>query len=117
MTQSSGHGTRGGSVVRGTKKLLLKMSLVGLGYIGILFVVYGIKIRFFFMTDAWKDIAFQVFLLSSPVIPLFLYYLLVLRSNLLSTHLRRRKAMAISIAATVISLYCGMLLCLNTFGS
>lgn len=103
--------------MRGASKLLLKMSLVGLGHISILFVVYGIKVRFFLMTDVGKDIAFQVFLLFSPFVPLFLYCLLVLRSDLLSERWRRTKAAAIAIAATLISLYCGMFLCLNTFGS
>ena len=101
----------------GAKKLLLRLFLVGLGHIGLLFIVYGIKLRFFFIADPWKDYAFQTFLVCSPVISFALNYFFISRSNLLPENMHRTKATLISIAATSFSLYWGMFLCLNTFGS
>lgn len=101
----------------GTTKLLLKMSLVGLGHISILFIVYGIKLRFFLMADAWLNYAFTSFLVFFPVIPFVLNYCFISSSNLFSENMRRMKVAGCSIAATIFSLYWGMFLCLNTFGS
>jgi hypothetical protein len=68
------------------------------------------------MTDAWKNYAFTIIFLSIAVIPFFLNYLFISRSNLLPGSLRQTKAAVVSVAATFSSLYCGMLLCVNTFG-
>ena len=107
---------KGAFIVRGTTKLLLKLTLVGLGHIGILFIVYGIQIRFFLLANAWEGNAFTIFLLCSPAIPFVLNYFFISRSGLMSENLRRTKAAVISIAPTIVSLYVGMFLCLNTFG-
>lgn len=80
--------------MRETTKLLVKLSSVGLGQIGILFTVYGIKIRFFLMTDAQKNYAFTILFLSIAVIPIFLDYLFISRSSLLPGNMRRTKAAA-----------------------
>ncbi len=102
--------------MKGTTHLLTKLSLVGLGQIGILFTAYGIKIRFFLLTDDWKNNAFAILFLSIAVIPFFLNYLVISRSNPLPGSTGRTKAVVISAAATFTSLFCGMLLCVNTFG-
>ena len=101
----------------GMTKLFLKLSLVGLGHISILFIAYGIKVRFLLLADAWIDYAFSIFLLFSPAIPFILNYLFISRSNLLTTKMRRTTAAVGSAFATIFSLYWGMFFCLNTFGS
>lgn len=102
--------------MRGTTKLLMRLFLVGLAQITILFAVYGIKMRFFLITDDWKNHAFTILFLSIAVIPFFLNYRFISRSNRLPGSMRRTKATVFSMAATLSSLFCGMLLCVNTFG-
>jgi hypothetical protein len=102
--------------VRGTTKLLMRLFWVGLGQISIQFAVYGIKMRFFLITDDWKNYAFDIFFLSIAVISFLLNYRFISRSNRLPGSMRRTKAAVFSMAATLSSLFCGMLLCVNTFG-
>lgn len=103
--------------MRRKTELLLKLSLVCIGHIGVLFIVYGIKTRFFLLADHWIDMAFTIFLMFSPAIPFILNYVFISRSNLLPNNMRRTTAAACSLGATTFSLYWGMFMCLNTFGS
>ncbi len=102
--------------MRGATNLWLKLSLVGLGTISIFFTVYGIKMRFFLITDAGKNWAFDILFLSVVLISLLCNYLFISRSSLLSGSMRRTTTVACSVAATFFTLFCAMLLCVNTFG-
>jgi hypothetical protein len=102
------------SIMRTVMKLLLKWLLVASFHIGYLFILYGTKaLRFVPGPNLFKMF---VWLGLSSFIAFSLYYLFLLRSGLLSVSMRRTKLVAYSAGASLLSLYCGVFLCLNTFG-
>jgi hypothetical protein len=95
-------------------RILLKMLLVALGHIGVLFILYGTRVmRFLPIPDLLQDF---IWFGLPAVIAFVLYYQFLSRSTFLKGPMRRTKLMACSVAALLVSLYCGMFLCLNTFG-
>lgn len=101
--------------------LLVELALVALGHIGFMFTVYGTKVLQSIPIPSWSEkfagiIVSFCFILIPTAIALFFYYRLIARSNLLTGPRGKAIGTACSIAASLISLYCAMFLCLNTFG-
>ena len=100
--------------MRRAMKLLLKWLVVASIHVGYLFVLYGSKaLRFVPGSDLFKMF---VWLGLSSIIAFSLYYHFLLRSGLLSASQLRAKVAAYSVGASLLSLYCGFLLCVNIFG-
>lgn len=101
-------------VMRKRVTLLFKWSLVALFHISYLFAFYGIKASRFIpgpyisAVFAWLGI--------STALAFSFYFLLLLRSGLMRDPMRRIKVASCSAVASLLSLYCGVFLCLNTFG-
>jgi hypothetical protein len=100
--------------MRKSIKLLLKWLMVASFHVGYLFILYGTKtLRFipgpyYFKLFVWLGL--------SSIVAFSLYYYFLLRSGLLSASKNRTKVAVFSVGASLLSLYCGVFLCLNTFG-
>jgi hypothetical protein len=100
--------------MRRVTKLLLKWLFVASFHVGYLLVLYGAKaLRFVPAPYLFKIF---VWLELPSIIAFSLYYHFLLRSDLLSESGRHATAASYSILASLLSLYCGVFLCLNTFG-
>jgi len=114
---------KGSKMKRRTMMLVVKLALVALGHIGLMFTIYGTRVlRSISIPSQREGLEFAgiilsfAFILIPTAIALFFYHRLITRSNLLSGPRGRAIGVACSIAASLISLYCAMFLCLNTFG-
>ena len=101
--------------MRKTTTLVLQSLLVAAIHISYVFILYGARslrslhAPYFLTLFVW---------LGVPTLVAFaLYYLSLSRMGFLSEPMRRTKLAACSIGPTVLSLYCGLFLALNTFGS
>lgn len=96
-------------------KLVLQSVSIATIHISYVFILYGT--RSLRMLRA-PDLLITFVWLGVPTFAAFtLYYFSFSRAGILSEPMRRTKLTASSICSTVISLYCGMFLALNTFGS
>jgi F0F1-type ATP synthase assembly protein I len=100
----------GTCTVRKSTKLLLTMILIAFVHAGILFVWYGRK-------WCWSNIwAAHIWLLLPSCAAFCLYYLSLSTAGILAEPFRRGKLTTISVVATLVSLYVGVFLSLNTYG-
>ena len=99
--------------MRKATKLLLTMILIGCGHAGILFVAYGRR-----WLAYWPYYgAAYIWLLVPSCAAFYLYYFSLSRAGIDAESYRRGKLVTISTVATLISLYLGVFLSLNVYGS
>jgi hypothetical protein len=102
----------GTCTVRKATKLLLTMILIGGVHAGILFVAYGRK-----WLAYWPYYgAAYIWLLLPSCAAFYLYYFSLSRSGIFAKPYRQGNLVAISTAATLVSLYAGVFFSLNTYG-
>ena len=103
---------RNGEIRRRTAKLLLTMILIGCVHAGILFVVYGRKWLAYWPYYGGA----YIWLLLPSCAAFYLYYFSLRRAGFVAEPYSRGKLVAISTAATLLSLYVGVFCSLNTYG-
>lgn len=101
--------------MRKATKLILKTLLVAAGHISYVFIVAGT--RSLRALHAPYLLILLLWLGLPTLVAFLLYYLSFSRAGFLPESWRGTKLTACSIGLTVLSLYCGLFLTLNTFGS
>jgi hypothetical protein len=89
--------------------------LIAAGHISYVFIVYGT--RSLRALHAPYSLLLLLWLGLPTLVAFLLYYLSFLRAGFLPEPTRRTTLTACSIGLSVLSLYCGLFLTLNTFGS
>jgi hypothetical protein len=103
--------TEGTCTLRKAIKLILLMLLIGCLHGRVLFVLYGRK-----WLASWSFYGTYIWLLLPSCVTFYLYYFSLSRAGVVAEPGKRGKLVAFSTAATLVSLYAGVLSSLNTYG-
>ena len=101
-------------MARRMMKLLLKTLLIACFHVGILFIAYGR--RWLAYLPHMLGMASFAWLVLPTCVAFCLYYFSFSASGFLSAPNRRAKLMTCSIVVSLLSLYLGVFLSLNTYG-
>jgi hypothetical protein len=94
-------------------KLLMKMIMIACAHVGVFFLLYA---RQNVLLGYFRGWTFPLCLLLPSCVAGYLNYAALSSAALVSAHHGRARLAAWAIAATCLSLYCGVFLSLNIYG-